>query len=174
MINTKYFLIKKKRKPVTWLKYWGENGARIIQKSRELMGKISKQERTNGGLHIGHFHKVLERTVTVFPAWYLFSLLMILDLLPGTHPFHSQSGLIEMAGDPQSGNSVSLVNVICAGTAVWPWSLLDRDHGVSIRGDPSPPMETVGNRTSHKVGGKSRETVPPAREEVHKSEAKQW
>lgn len=78
------------------------------------MGKISKQERTNGGLHVGHFHKVLEGTVTVFPAWYLFSLLMIL----GTHPFHSQSGLIEMAGDPQSGNSVSLVKVIYAGTAV--------------------------------------------------------
>ena len=48
---------------------------------------------------------------------YLLSLLMILDLLLGTHPFHSQPGLIEMAGDPhQSGNSVSLVQVICAGT----------------------------------------------------------
>ena len=53
------------------------------------------------------------------------------------------------------------------------WGLLDRDHGVSIRGDPSPPVETVGNRTSCKVGGKSRETVPPARGELHKSETNQ-
>ena len=171
MINTKYFLILKKENQSLGWNIEGE----IIQQSRELIGKISKQERTNGGLHIGHFHKVLEGTFTVFSAWYLFSLLMILDLLLGTHPFHSQSGLIEVAGDPhQSGHSVSLVKVLCAGTAVWPWSLLDRDHGVSIRGDPSPLMETVGNITSHKVGGKIRETVPPAREEVHKSEANQW
>lgn len=145
------------------MKYWGGNGARIIQQSRELIGKISKQERTNGGLHTGHFHKVLEGTFTVFPTWDLFSLLMILDLLLGTHPFHSQYGLIEMAGDPhQSGNSVSLVKVLCAGTAVWPWSLLDRDHGFLSKETPALLWKLLV--TEHYIRWEARlRRLPPAR-----------